>query len=247
VSPFVLGFVLPVSVIGAHAAGNLQEWARPGLVRALSNTLFTGGMAAAVTVLAAIFLTYGVRLSGQRLPQLVLPLTTIGYAAPGAVLGVGLLIPMSGADHILADWVEGMTGRDIGLLMTGSAFAIIYAYAVRFFAIAQGSVDAALGRIPPSLPMAARSLGQSRAGALRRVTVPMIRGSVATALLLVFVDCVKELPATLLLRPFNFNTLSTRLYEKASLEQIGQAAPAALLIVIVGLTAVVLLARNNRL
>lgn len=247
VSPFVLGFVLPVSVIGSHAAGNLQEWARPGLVRALSNTLFTGGMAAAVTVLAAIFLTYGVRLSGQRLPQLVLPLTTIGYAAPGAVLGVGLLIPMSGADHILADWVEGMTGRDIGLLMTGSAFAIIYAYAVRFFAIAQGSVDAALGRIPPSLPMAARSLGQSRAGALRRVTVPMIRGSVATALLLVFVDCVKELPATLLLRPFNFNTLSTRLYEKASLEQIGQAAPAALLIVIVGLTAVVLLARNNRL
>jgi iron(III) transport system permease protein len=154
---------------------------------------------------------------------------------------------MSGADHLLADWIEGVTGRDIGLLMTGSAFAIIYAYSVRFFAIAQGAVDAALGRIPPSLPMAARSLGQSRAGALRRVTVPMIRGSLATALLLVFVDCVKELPATLLLRPFNFNTLSTRLYEKASLEQIGQAAPAALLIVSVGLAAVVLLARNNRL
>ena len=244
--PFAIGFVLPVSVIAAHAFDNAGEWLKPGLTRALSTTLVTGGVAAMLTVAAAVFMTYGVRLSGRRLPELVLPATTIGYAAPGAVLGVGLLIPMSGADHALADFIEVTTGYDPGLMLTGSVFAIIYAYCVRFFAIAQGAVDAGLGRIPPSLGMAARSLGEGRGGVLKRVTVPMIRGSLATALLLVFVDCVKELPATLLLRPFNVNTLATRVYEKASLEQIGQAAPAAMLIIAVGLGAVVLLARSQK-
>jgi iron(III) transport system permease protein len=130
-------------------------------------------------------------------------------------------------------------------LLTGSAFAVVLAYSVRFFAIAVGASDAALGRIPPSLPMAARSLGQGAAGTLRRITLPLIRGSVGTALLLVFVDGVKELPATLLLRPFNYDTLATRVHEKASLEQIGQAAPPAILVVAVGLLAVLVLARAN--
>jgi len=188
-----------------------------------------------------------VRLTRSRGPSSLLPLTTIGYAAPGAVLGVGLLYPMSAADHMLADLIESATGHDIGLVMTGSAFAIIYAYAVRFFAIAQGAVDSAFGRVSPSLPMAARSLGQTAGGTLRRVYLPLIRGSIGTALLLVFVDCSKELPATLLLRPFNFNTLATRVYEKASLEQIGNASPAAILVISVGLCAVLLLAHTNRL
>jgi iron(III) transport system permease protein len=117
---------------------------------------------------------------------------------------------------------------------------------VRFFAIAQGAVDAALGRVPPSLPMAARALGQGAGGALRRIHVPLIRGSVGTALLLVFVDCVKELPATLLLRPFNYDTLATRVYELASLEKLGDASPAALLVMAVGIAAVAVLARATR-
>jgi iron(III) transport system permease protein len=133
-----------------------------------------------------------------------------------------------------------------GLLMTGSAFAVIYAYCVRFFAIAQGAADSAFGRVTPSLPMAARSLGRSARGTLVEVYLPLIRGSIGTALLLVFVDCVKELPATLLLRPFGFNTLATRVYEKASLENINDASPAALLVIGVGLVAVLLLARANR-
>ena len=199
-----------------------------------------------LTVAAALFLVYGVRLARSGVPRALLPITTIGYAAPGAVLGVGLLIPMAAADNAVADAVEAATGWDIGLVMTGSAFAIIYAYAVRFFAIAQGAADAAMGRVSPNLPMAARSLGRTAGGALREVYVPLIRGSVGTALLLVFVDCVKELPATLLLRPFNYNTLATRVHEKASLEQIGEASPAALLVVLVGLLAVLLLARANR-
>jgi len=244
--PVLVGFVLPVGVIAGHALANAEAWADPGLLRAFINTLTVGGVAAAGTVAAGLFLVYGVRLTGRTLPKLLLPVTTIGYAAPGAVLGVGLLIPMAAADNALADGVERVSGVDIGLLMTGSAFAIIYAYGVRFFAIAQGAADAAMGRITPSLPMAARSLGRSARGTLISVYLPLIRPSVGTALLLVFVDCVKELPATLLLRPFNFNTLATRVYEKASLENLGDAAPAALLVSGVGLVAVGLLARANR-
>jgi len=244
--PFLVGFVLPVSVIMGHALDNAERWLDPGLQSALVNTLFVGASAAVTTVLGALVLVHGVRLTGRRLPGMILPLTTIGYAAPGAVLGVGLLYPMAAADHAIADMIQALTGKDVGLLMTGSAFAIVYAYCVRFFAIAQGAADAAIGRVSPSLPMAARSLGQTAGGTLRRIYLPLIKGSVGTALLLVFVDCVKELPATLLLRPFNFNTLSTRVYEKASLEQIGDAAPAAILVILVGIAAVLLMARTHR-
>ncbi len=244
--PFAVGFVLPVGVIFAHAVANAEGWLAPGLVGALINTLTVGGIAAVVTVAAALFLVYGVKLTSRKLPKRVLPISTIGYAAPGAVLGVGILIPLAALDNTLADGVLALTGWDPGLILTGTAFAVIYAYVVRFFAIAQGAADAALDRVSPSLPMAARSLGRSAGGALRSVYLPLIRGSVGTALLLVFVDCVKELPATLLLRPFNYNTLSTRVYEKASLEQIGEAAPAAMLVILVGLGAVALMARASR-
>ena len=206
----------------------------------------TGGAAAVLTVLAGVFMVYGVRLSGRRLPRTLLPLTTIGYAAPGAVLGVGILIPLAAFDHRLADAVEALTGVDIGLLFTGSAAALVLAYSVRFFAIAQGAADAAMGRVSPSLPMAARSLGRTQGQVLSQVYYPLIRGSIGSALLLVFVDCVKELPATLLLRPFNFNTLATRVHDQASLENLGDAAPAAMLVIAVGLAAVGLLARANR-
>lgn len=244
--PFAFGFVLPVGVILSHALNSTDAWLAPGLPQALLNTLTVCGAAAVATMTAALFLVYGVRLTSRALPRLLLPVTTIGYAAPGAVLGVGLLIPMATADNALADLVQRLTGTDIGLVMTGSAFAIIYAYCVRFFAIAQGAADSAMGRITPSLPMAARSLGRTARGTLTAVYLPLIRGSIGTGLLLVFVDCVKELPATLLLRPFGFNTLATRVYEKASLENISGAAPAALLVIAVGLLAVLLLARANR-
>ena len=244
--PFGLGFVLPVAVMLDHSFANPEVWVAPGLVEALGNTLMVGGVAAALTVGAALFLVYAVRMAGRGVARVVLPLTTLGYAAPGAVLAVGLLIPLAALDNRVADAVLALTGHDPGLLMTGTAGAVILAYAVRFFGIAQGAVDAAFGRVSPSLPMAARSLGRSAGGVLGAVYLPLMRGSVATALLVVFVDCVKELPATLLLRPFNFNTLATRVFELASLERLGEAAPAALVVMAVGLSAVALLARANR-
>lgn len=244
--PFLFGFVLPALVIGNQALASAEYWLDSSLLRALWNTVWVGGTAAVLTVSGGLFLVYGVRLSGRRLPRFILPVTTIGYAAPGAVLGIGVMIPLAGFDQKLADSIQSVTGFDPGLLLTGSAFAIILAYFVRFFAIAQGAADAAIGRIAPSVPMAARSLGQTAGGTLWRVHLPMIRSSIATALLLVFVDAVKELPATLLLRPFNFNTLATRVYDQASLENLGAASPAAIIVMAVGLCAVLLLAHTSR-
>ena len=246
VFPFTLGFVLPLLVMLGHAIKRPDVWVAPGLLPALGNTVLVGGIAAALTVLAALFLVYGTRMIGRDLARMVLPATLLGYAAPGAVLALGLLVPLAALDHKVADSMEWLTGYDPGLLMTGTSAAIVLAYFVRFFGIAQGALDAAFGRVSPSLPMAARSLGRSAGGALRDVYLPLMKGSVATALLVVFVDCVKELPATLLLRPFNFNTLSTRVFELASLEKLGEAAPAALLVMAVGLAAVGLLARATR-
>ncbi|MDP2081532.1 MAG: iron ABC transporter permease [Pseudotabrizicola sp.] len=244
--PIAVGFILPVAVMGWHALRRPEVWLSPGLAKAFVNTLVTGGLAAGLTVGAAIFLVYGLRMINRSAARWVLPITTLGYAAPGAVLAVGILIPLAALDHKLADGVLAVTGWDPGLMFTGTAAALVLAYSVRFFGVAQGAVDAAFGRISPSLPMAARSLGRSPGGALRAVHLPLMRGSVATALLVVFVDCVKELPATLLLRPFNYNTLATRVFELASLERLEEAAPAALMVMAVGLLAVALLARTNR-
>lgn len=243
--PVLIGFVLPVAVLVSHAF-DAKQWAAPGLLRALWHTVVVGGIAATLTVMGGLFMVYGVRLTGKRLPRLLMPITAIGYAAPGAVLGLGILVPLAAFDNRVADGIVALTGYEPGLILTGSAGALVIAYVVRFFAIAQGAADAALGRVPPSLPMAARSLGRTAGSTLRAVHLPLVRASIGSALLLVFVDCVKELPATLLLRPFNYDTLATRVYAKASLENIAEAAPAALMVSLVGLAAVALLARANR-
>ncbi len=244
--PFCMGFVLPVAVMLGHAVKKPQVWLAPGLGQAVVNTLVVGGLASVLTVAAATFLVHGMRLTGRSIARFILPFTAVGYAAPGAVLAVGILIPLAALDHKLADAILALTGHDPGLVLTGTAAALVLAYSVRFFGIAQGAVDAAFGRVSPSLPLAARSLGQTAGGVLRRVYLPLMRGSVSTALLIVFVDCVKELPATLMLRPFNFNTLATRAYDLASLEKIADAAPAALLVIALSLVAVAVMARSSR-
>ena len=244
--PFAGGFLFPVGVMLYHSAKAPEGWLAPGLGAALANTLIVGAGAALATVTAALVLVYALRQSRSRALHWVLPLTLIGYAAPGAVLALGLLFPLAALDHWLADGLLALTGHDPGLMITGTAVGLGIAYLVRFFGIAQGALESAYGRVSPVLAMAARSLGRTSGGTLTSVYIPLMRGSVATALVVVFVDCVKELPATLLLRPFNYNTLSTRVYELASLERLSEAAPAALLVMAVGLSAVALLARGQR-
>jgi iron(III) transport system permease protein len=245
-APVALGFVLPVGVIARHAFAHLDQWAAAGFWAAVWNTAWLAAVAATIASAAGLLLVYGARASTHVAPKYIAKIASIGYAAPGAVLAVGVLIPFAALDRGLADLVEAVFAVDIGLLITGSAAAIIFAYVARFSAIAYGAIDGAFGRVTPSMEMAARTLGESRGGALRRVHLPIIRGSVLTAAILIFVDGAKELPATLILRPFNFDTLATRVYTHASLENLAEAAPAALAIVAVGLTPVILLARTLR-
>ncbi|NBZ86144.1 ABC transporter permease [Stagnihabitans tardus] len=244
--PLGMGFGLPVGVMAGHALRHPSVWLAPGLGQAMLNTLVVGALAAALTVGLALLLVHALRQGPERLSRVVLPLTSLGYAAPGAVLAVGILIPLAALDHRLADAILAVTGTDPGLLLTGTAAAVVLAYVIRFFGVAQGAIETAFGRISPVLPLAARALGESPTGVLRRIHLPLMRGSVWTAVLIVFVDSVKELPATLMLRPFNFNTLATRAYDLASLEKIGQGAPAALIVGAVGLVAVWALLHEER-
>ena len=243
-APVLFGFLMPTSIIGWHALSELEQWSEPAFWRAALHTAALATAAALSASLIGLFMVYGARSSRSRIPRWIAQATALGYAVPGAVLAVGILVPVAAFDNRLADIVEAGFGIDIGLLVTGSAAAIVYAYVVRFVAIAHGAVDGALGRVTPSMELAARTLGSSRRRVLARIHVPMIQGSLLTAALLIFVDSAKELPATLILRPFNFETLATSLYYAASLERLAGSGPAALAIVLVGLAPVMLLART---
>jgi iron(III) transport system permease protein len=168
----------------------------------------------------------------------------LGYAVPGSVIAVGVLIPVTRLDHLLADLWQQLGGANPGLILTGGIAALVYAYLARFLAIALQTVDAGFARITPSMDAAARSLGCTPAATLKRVHLPLLRGSLLTAALLVFVDVMKELPATLVMRPFNFDTLATQTYTLAVDERLAEASIAALAIVAVGLLPIILLARQ---
>lgn len=242
--PILTGFVLPMGILLDHALSRAALWSDPALWHAMGRTVLLAGIAAAITVLAGILLVFSVRLMRHGLLARLLPITTIGYAAPGAVLGLGILFPLAAMDHSVADAILWVTGVDPGLLLVGSMGAVILAYCVRFFAISVGTIDAAFSKISPNLGMASRSLGKTPRQTLSQLYSPLIRGSVITAALLIFVDAAKELPATLLL--YSQKTLATSVYQKASLEDIEGAAPASLVIVLISLTAVALVSFTNR-
>jgi iron(III) transport system permease protein len=165
---------------------------------------------------------------------------------PGTVIAVGALIPLTALDHALIAWFKEQWDMQMGLLVTGSALALVFAYLARFLAVALNAVESSLARIRPSLDEVARTLGVNRAGLLLRVHVPLLSGGLISGLLLVFVDVMKELPATIVLRPFNFETLATQVYILAADERLAEAATPSLIIVAVGLIPVILLSRTLR-
>lgn len=168
----------------------------------------------------------------------------LGYAVPGSVIAVGIMVPVIALDHLIADAWRWLSGATIGLLLTGSVAALIYAYLIRFLAVSLQTVDAGLAKITPSMDDAAQSLGLTAWQTLMRVHAPLLSRSLLTAGLLVFVDVMKELPATLVMRPFNFDTLAVQSYQFAADERLGQAAIASLLIVAVGVVPILLLSRQ---
>ncbi len=216
------------------------------------NSVILSATAAGIALLVALMIAYSQRLAGGRVIGVATRIASLGYAVPGAVLGVGVLIPFAYFDNTVDALMRENFGISTGLLLSGTLVAVIFAYVVRFLAVALGQVESSLSKVSPSLDMAARTLGYRAGETLLRYHVPLIRGGMLTAVMIVFVDCMKELPATLILRPFNFETLATHVYWFASDEMLGEAALGSLTIVLVGLLPVVLLstmtsrARTNR-
>jgi iron(III) transport system permease protein len=241
--PLTVGFLLPAFLLARMALldGDPEFGVRFAILA--RNSFALASLAAIVATGLALLVAYGAR-TRRWLPRLAARLAGLGYAVPGAVIAVGILIPVTRLDHALGAVWQGTTGVHPGLLLTGGIAALVYAYVARFLTIALQTVDAGLARITPSMDAAARSLGCGPAATLQRVHLPMLRGSLLTAALLVFVDVMKELPATLVMRPFNFDTLATQTYILAADERLAEASTAALAIVIVGLLPIIVLARQ---
>ncbi|NQW09121.1 MAG: iron ABC transporter permease [Alphaproteobacteria bacterium] len=239
--PVLLGFVLPAAVLAAYAFGHSDARWSSDFWGFAGNSLGLATATALVTVAVATLLAYAARQRASALVRACIRLSGIGYAVPGAVLAIGVLIPFATFDNGLDALLRETLGVSSGLLLSGTVAALIFAYTVRFLAVSLGAVESGLGRITPSMEMAARSLGHSPLATLKRVHLPLMRGSLLTGGLLVFVDTMKELPATLVLRPFDFDTLATYVYQFASDELLEACAPAALMIVLAGVVPVLLL------
>lgn len=245
--PLLLGFVVPVVLLVRlllPAWGGV-DW--PRYVQWLTNTLSIGIAGAVVAIIAVLGLAYAARAVHRGAPGLLVKVAvrvmSLGYAVPGAVIAVGILVPLAAFDNRLDGFSRSLFGTGPGLLLTGSVFALLYGYLVRYFAVAYQAVDAGLARITPSIDASARSLGATPFDVFVRVHFPMLAPSVLAAALLVFVDVMKELPATLVLRPFNFDTLAVIAFQLASDERLGEAALPALTIVAIGVVPVALLSR----
>jgi iron(III) transport system permease protein len=239
--PFVVGFLLPFLQLARNAVVYADAGLERGFFSAAKNSLVLAAISAGVAVLLALIIGYAKRIDPNQLTRLAARVSGLGYAIPGTVLALGLLIPLATFDNMIDAFFRSTIGISTGLLISGSMLALVLAYAVRFLAVALGSIESGLERISPNLDAAARALGETSFSALRRVHLPLLLPALGAAGLLVFVDSMKELPATLLLRPFNFETLATHVYSFAALEQFEEAALGALAIVVSGLVPVLLL------
>ena len=243
-APLLFGFAVPVIQLGIWAAETWPEMMTADFVELAANSFGLAAVAAVVTVFAAIYLAYGQRLRPNLPVRVGVRVASMGYAIPGPVLAVGILIPFGAFDNALDGWMRDTFGLSTGLLLSGTVFILLFAYVVRFMTAAVQTVESGLGKVRPSMDEAARSFGYRGATIFGRVHLPIMRGSLLTALLLVFVDVLKELPATLIMRPFDFNTLAVRAFELASDERLADSSTAALAIVITGLVPVILISRS---
>ena len=241
--PVTAGFAVPLGVLVAGAWAQGAQYGLGEYAGAARNSLLLALIAAVLTVGLAFVLGAALRLCRGGTVTAAARISSLGYAVPGTVIAIGLVVPLGALDNLLNGFAKTYFGMSTGLLLSGSAFALIMAYVVRFMAVALGSIETGLERLSPNLDAAARSLGSSPLGMLRAIHLPLLRPAIGAAALLVFVDSMKELPATLLLRPFNFETLATQIYTFASQEQFERSALAALTIVAVGLIPLILLHR----
>ncbi|MGY3439308.1 MULTISPECIES: ABC transporter permease [unclassified Marinovum] len=242
--PVLLGVLVPIVALVIMGQGSGQDLLSRRYVGFIQNSLILAGVAAVVTVGAAVVLGYFHRASKTPGARWALQAGRLGYAVPGGVIAVGLMVPFAAFDNALDAVMRDWFGVSTGLLFTGSIWVLIFAYLIRFLAAAIGAYEGGQSAINPNLDAAARVLGQTSYGTLRRVHMPILTPSLLTALLIVFVDVMKELPATLILRPFNFDTLAVQAHRLAADERLDGAAVPSLVIVAVGLLPVILLCRR---
>lgn len=240
-SPIVLGLLIPGGLLLQMTLTERTSRFNKGFLELANHSLMLAAVTAAVAVLLSLFLAYGVRLQSNPLLRLGVRISSMGYAVPGSVIAVGILIPIAWLDKSVNAWVASTFGFSTGLLLSGTVVGLILAYLVRFLAVSLSTVETGLGKIRPTLDDASRSLGQGTVGTLKKIHVPMMEGSLFTAVMLVFVDVMKELPATIVMQPSNFETLAMRVYQYAEDERLIEAAAPALAIIVVGLLPVLLL------
>jgi len=243
-APVAFGFVLPVIVLAQMAVGSGQDVTSPRYLYFIGNSLTLAGLAAAITMAGAMALQFHARFRSGRGPRTMVEIARLGYAVPGGVIAVGLLVPAAGLDNGLDAWMRNSFGISTGLLLTGSIGLLLMAYLVRFSAVALGALDGGLAPVSRTFDHVAQTLGADVPRTIWRVHLPIIAPSVLTGALIVFVDVMKELPATLILRPFNFDTLAVQAFRLSSDERLNGAAVPSLIIVAIGLLPVILVLRT---
>jgi iron(III) transport system permease protein len=243
-APVAAGFFVPAFVLGGYAAKRLDTLFTARVAEALGNTVLVGVMTSAIAVTLAFVIAYSARVGRSAATGFAARSAVLGYAVPGTVLAIGVLIPLASLDNSANTLMKSWFGWNPGLVLSGTMFAIVYALTARFLTMAEGTVDAGFHKLPLSLDHAARTLGRTGPQTVRSILIPVMRPAVLTAALLVFIETIKELSATILLRPFNFNTLATLVYEDASRSQVPDAAVPALIIVLAGLVPVVMVSRS---
>jgi iron(III) transport system permease protein len=245
--PILLGFAAPALLLLDRALRRaLRDGIPPGFANALANTVLLATIAASLAVALGLVIAYAVRITRTPGMGALARLASLGYAIPGTIFAVGMLAPLAAFDNALDDVMRRTLGVSTGLLLSGSGVALVLAYVGRYLAVACGGIEAGFEKVSPHLDMAARNLGRTSTETVREIHLPLLRPAIGAAVLLVFVDTMKELSATLLLRPFNFDTLATLVYEQASRGLFEEGALAALAIVAAGLGPVILLAGMSR-
>lgn len=242
--PVAIGFLIPTAILFDMMISNFDAAVDARFIRYSLNTIVVALIAGLVALAVALIMAYGVRLNPNLLTRASTRIGSMGYAIPGSVIAVGILIPFGWTDNVIDQWMRDQFGFSTGLILSGTIFALIFAYVVRFLAVAFNTVEASLGKITPQMDEAAEGMGYRFGKVLRKVHMPMMSGSLFAAIMLVIVDVIKELPATLIVRPFNFDTLAVQVYRLASDERLAESSGAALAIILVGLVPVFILSKS---
>jgi len=233
--PFLLGFLIPLSMLVYWSFLESDTWIQQRFYELMLNSFLLAGTASVLVMVAAVFIGFTVRTFPGKVIRQAAGIATLGYALPGAVVAVGILSALLSLDALLVSWLP------FRMILTGTWYALVFAYVVRFLTVGYNSISSGFEGISPAMDETSRSLGRSDRGTLWHINLPLLKGSLLAGFLLVFIDTLKELPLTLILRPFNFDTLAIRAFEFASDERIAEAAPAAVIIVIIGILPVMLL------